>query len=224
MNKQTSDAQINANRRNGALSHGPVSPEGKAKTRMNALTHGFAGHTVVIPDHEMDSYARHFGSFKSEYKPVGPTEEFLCQSLADLTYSASQIRSVMTNRINTAGCRPIPNSNETHSPKTHHAMAQAFSAVELAPALGTLGTYEARKMRLFHTTRRELIQIQTERKAREKQELEEAAKLREADLKTRQPHENEWQPTENGFVCSITQIDQFIAARTRRDSLLNRVA
>jgi hypothetical protein len=216
----SSDAQINANRENAKHSTGP-SQEGRKKTRLNAVTHGYAGQTVVVPDHEVEAYNKHFASFRAEYQPVGPTEEFMVQSLADLTFSASQIRALTTNRIYLAGARPVHNTNETHSPETENAMAQAFSAKDLAPSINTLGIYEARKMRLFNTTRKELVSIQTERKAREQEELEEAATLREADKKRRQPHEKEWHPSENGFVCSIAEIDRYIFRQNRRNQLLN---
>jgi hypothetical protein len=51
--------------------------------------------------------------------------------------------------------------------------------------------------------------------------MEEAAKLRQADQKTRQPHEKEWHPSENGFVCSLAEIDRYIFRQNRRDQLLN---
>jgi hypothetical protein len=216
----SSDAQINANRENAKKSTGP-SQEGRKKTRMNATTHGYAGQTVVIPDHEVEAYRNHFDAFHAEYRPVGPTETFLVHSLADLSFGTSQIRTVATNRLYLAGARPVHNTNESHSPETENAMAQAFSAKDIAPSINTLGIYEARKMRLFTTTRKELLAIQTERKLREKEELEEAARLRQADQKTRQPHENEWHPSENGFVCSLAEIDRYIFRQNRRNQLLN---
>ena len=219
--KMSSDAQINANRENAKKSTGPTSHDGKKKSRMNAVTHGFAGQTVIIAEHEVEAYRNHFDAFHAEYRPVGPTETFLVHSLADLSFSASQIRTLSTNRLYLAGARPLPNPNATHTPETENAMGQAFSAVELAPCLNTLGIYESRKLRTFHSTRKELLAIQTERKLREKEEMEEAAKLRQADQKTRQPHEKEWHPSENGFVCSLAEIDRYIFRQNRRDQLLN---
>jgi hypothetical protein len=56
---------------------------------------------------------------------------------------------------------------------------------------------------MFQNTRKELAQIQTERKARQKQELAEAAEFRKHDKLTILPGEEEWHPSQNGFVCSL---------------------
>jgi hypothetical protein len=70
-------------------------------------------------------------------------------------------------------------------------------------------------MRLFTSTRKELVQAQTERKAREKAELELAMQMRRIDKATRLPEEAEWQPHENGFVYSLAEIDRKIALQDR---------
>ena len=88
-----SEAQLNANRENSKLSTGPKSPEGKAKLRLNPLTHGFAGQTVVIPDHQKEDYLKLFKSFRTEFNPQGPSEQFLVQSLAEISWSVQQIRA-----------------------------------------------------------------------------------------------------------------------------------
>jgi hypothetical protein len=45
--RMTSFRQIEANRRNARLSSGPVTEEGKKKSRQNALPHGLAAETVI---------------------------------------------------------------------------------------------------------------------------------------------------------------------------------
>ena len=44
-----SQEQLAANRANGQHSHGPVSPEGKAKVAQNAVTHGLASRNIFLP-------------------------------------------------------------------------------------------------------------------------------------------------------------------------------
>jgi hypothetical protein len=43
----TSLRQIEANRRNAALSTGPATEEGKKRSRRNALRHGFSAETII---------------------------------------------------------------------------------------------------------------------------------------------------------------------------------
>ena len=41
--------QLAANRANAQHSHGPISPEGKAKVAQNAVTHGLASRNIFLP-------------------------------------------------------------------------------------------------------------------------------------------------------------------------------
>jgi len=201
------EQQLRANQQNAQLSTGPKTSEGKHKVSMNSLKHGFAGQTVILQPHEIPAYEKHFEAFRKEYKPVGPTEEFLVQSLADLSFSVTQLRAVMTNRMTVIGLRAIPNDNDSHTEETATAVSRARSINDEGPSLDTLGRYEQRKMRQFHTTRKELVAIQAARKAEEKAALEEAATLRRADAT--------WRPEENGFVYSLAEIDRFIQLQQR---------
>ena len=57
----TSDARIAANRRNAQKSTGPKSDEGKARSRANALKHGFAGSGVAWPQEiqaQLDAFVK----------------------------------------------------------------------------------------------------------------------------------------------------------------------
>ncbi len=142
------------------------------------MIHGFSGHTCFIPDHEKEDYKRHFSSFRDDYKPKGRTEEFLVQSLAELSWSTQQIRAVSNNVMSLLGLRNDP----FHAPDDSMAynLAQAAHIGDRLKEINLLGIYEQRKLRLFNTTRKELLQVQAERKLAEKEELEPAAQLRKA--------------------------------------------
>jgi len=70
-----SPAQLTASRANGALSHGPVTPEGKAASSRNALKLGIYSEALIIPGEdpvELDGLA---AEYRDHYKPAGPEEE-----------------------------------------------------------------------------------------------------------------------------------------------------
>jgi hypothetical protein len=210
-----SQKQIDANRLNSQKSSGPRSFEGKRKVSMNPIKHGYCGQTVVVLEHEREAYNAHFQAFRDEYKPVGPTEQYMVQTLADHSWSSARIRSLVDDRITLAAIRHASPDDANASTEIESAMSQGIEMIRLAPSIATLGLYDQRKTRLFHTTRKELVQIQTERKAREKQELAEAAEFRKHDLLTILPGETEWHPSQNGFVCSLQEVDRYIVRQER---------
>jgi hypothetical protein len=76
-------AQIEAARRNGAKSRGPVSSEGKARSSRNALRHGLASpeHIILEGENEAAFAALHVGLI-DEFKPETMTEAQLVHRLA----------------------------------------------------------------------------------------------------------------------------------------------
>jgi hypothetical protein len=213
-----SEAQLRANRENAKKSTGPTSISGRQAVRLNSLTHGFSGHTVVIADHEMEAFARHLENFRAEYKPAGITEEVMVKSLADLSWATSQMSAQSTTIMTLLSSKPctIPGAPEG---EISYAISQAQNLESQIKTLNLLGIYEQRKTRLFNSTRRELAEIQATRKAKEQEEMTLAAALRKNDLETRQPDQPAWDPKENGFVYSIAQIDDFLTQGKRLDRL-----
>jgi hypothetical protein len=210
----TSEAQIAANQQNAQLSTGPKTEEGKKLTFLNARKHGFAGQIVVIPIHEAAAFDEHFKAFVTEYKPKGRTEEFLVQSLAEISWSVQQIRAQSTNLMTLAGQTHEP-TIDMGDPDANSALAVAGQLLENAKQINLLGIYEQRKMRNFKETRKELKEIQAERKEVQRKELIEASDFRKMELVNRKPGEPEWNPAEDGFVCSVAEIDAFLRRHKR---------
>ena len=192
-----SEAQLNANRENAKHSTGPKSETSKQKVRMNALKHGYSGHIVVIPDHEKEGFRQHLENYRAEYNPKGITEEVLVQSLCDISWSMQQMRAQSANIMAMIGSKPNDIRGERDA-ELDYALSQAVHVNDSLKNLNLLGIYENRKARLFNATRRELVQVQAERRAKEKAEREAA--------KAAQPVEHN--PTAaataatDGFVCS----------------------
>ena len=72
-----SPAQIEANRLNAALSSGPTSPEGKARSSRNHLKFGlFSTQNCVRPE-ETAEYTKLSKALWKDLNPVGPVEQML---------------------------------------------------------------------------------------------------------------------------------------------------
>ncbi len=77
-----SQAQIEASRRNGALSRGPVTEEGKARCQRNALRHGLAARKIVLLDEEEQSFREYHEAFVRDLRPRSALEETLIERIA----------------------------------------------------------------------------------------------------------------------------------------------
>jgi len=76
-------AQLEASRRNGARSRGPVTPEGKAQASRNALQHGLtAMHHLVLEDEAPQELADMTARFTAEVAPQSELEARLARRLA----------------------------------------------------------------------------------------------------------------------------------------------
>jgi hypothetical protein len=80
-----------ANRENAQLSTGPITEAGKAKSSLNAVKSGLTGRTVLLPTDDAAQYQTHVQSYEDHFKPIGPEEQALVQSLADTSWRLTRI-------------------------------------------------------------------------------------------------------------------------------------
>jgi hypothetical protein len=97
--KPISDARRAAARANGAKSHGPVTPEGKAKSALNAVTHGLTAGTVVLTTENREKYEALLASYRDEYDPQGQTENDLVDELAAAKWLHGRALSMITSLL-----------------------------------------------------------------------------------------------------------------------------
>ena len=78
-----SAAQIEASRRNGTRSHGPTTPEGKAKAARNSLRHGLRAQRFLLLEGEDLAAVDHlFTATRRSLAPADAAEEQLAESVA----------------------------------------------------------------------------------------------------------------------------------------------
>src|ERR1700739_2029808 len=92
----TSFRRIEANRRNARLSTGPVTEEGKRKSRQNALRHGLTAETVIDALEDAEDYAAFELAVTSDYDAQTSVERELVLRLASLLWRLRRATAIET--------------------------------------------------------------------------------------------------------------------------------
>ena len=77
----STEAQIEANRRNALKSTGPKTSEGKSLVRWNAMRHGIYSPVMLLPGEDKEAFDRLRQSYLELYKPSNQAEFFLVARL-----------------------------------------------------------------------------------------------------------------------------------------------
>ena len=88
------EAQINANRLNARKSTGPTSPEGKARSSLNALKSGIDAWSHIIPGEDPAELEALTAAFHNHYQPAGPTELSLVDTLVSTEWIQRRLRRI----------------------------------------------------------------------------------------------------------------------------------
>ena len=131
-------AQATASRANGALSHGPITEEGKSKSSQNALRHGMRSTAAVFPGEDPEKFARHQADYIECFRPVNQPERDLV-----LAMSAARWR---LNRLMALESQLLQESED------------------LGRALNTVARYEGQLNRTYNTAFKQLEVLQANRR------------------------------------------------------------
>ncbi len=77
-----SEKQIKANRENAKKSTGPKTPEGKARSSMNALKHGLTSERTILPWEDRVEWEDMLLGINESFKPQGKMEGLLTERIA----------------------------------------------------------------------------------------------------------------------------------------------
>ena len=88
--------QIEANRRNARLSTGPVTEEGKRRSRQNAVRHGLTAETVIGSLEDAEDYAAFEMAVTADYDAESAVERELVLRLASLLWRLRRATAIET--------------------------------------------------------------------------------------------------------------------------------
>src|SRR5580658_3691230 len=222
-----SEKQLEANRSNALLSHGPVTDAGRKRSSMNALRHGLTGQVTTMTDEDRAAHDKFSTSLIQDLAPKGAMETQLAQRIATDSWRLNRISAVEDNLfalgIHEHGGKLHLEHEQidaaltaaavfagTVRPYPRNGLAQTST---LGQQLQLLTLYEQRINRSLQKNLAILQQLQATRKAADEAAMKEAATL----LKLSEMRGIEYQPAKDGFVFSRDQIHAAIDRQYRLD-------
>src|SRR5436190_9260952 len=92
----TSFKQIEANRRNARHSTGPITQDGKQRSRCNAIRHGLTAETVITALEDADDYQAFEAAVTADYDAQSAVERELVLRLASLLWRLRRATTIET--------------------------------------------------------------------------------------------------------------------------------
>ena len=143
----TSLRQIEANRRNALKSTGPATPEGKQRSRCNAVRHGLTAETVIAVLENSEDYEAFEAAVISDYDAETATERELVLRLASVLWRLRRATGMETAIFDSVTEDSRSLFRKTDQPLNFdpkNAIAESFLRLAALPtfALDRLSRYE----------------------------------------------------------------------------------
>ena len=221
-NRNRNRAEIN--RANALHSTGPKTEAGKQAARLNASKHGLSGQLTLLPENENDPYHAFFQGMLADLKPIGQLETQIAHRIASDSWRLNQgdnwFNALLANRLNHAVENHVNDQTVEEEPVLAAHLAIAEAARHEAKTLDSFGRHAARLNRDIRANLKLLQDLQDRRRAEERETQFRAAahfqlhesKQTAAPAAARAPYN----PTDDGFVLSLSEIETFLSRETRR--------
>jgi hypothetical protein len=98
-NRPSSDRRIKSSRENGRKSHGPTTPEGKARSSVNGIRHGMLAHTVCLDLESKERFANLVDDLLAEFQPATKSEKDLVETAAVARWNQMRIWGIRSTDL-----------------------------------------------------------------------------------------------------------------------------
>jgi hypothetical protein len=206
----SSAAQIEANRKNVQHSQGATTEEGRKKSSLNAITHGFTGQKVFVTAEQKIAYEAHCAHYRKQYNPKTHEELDLMQQYADQQWTLHQISIQEMNVITLMNA-----TTEQHLEAGSDIDELNKATAPYYQQLKTISIYESRRRRAATATLAQFKELVEAREAA----VKEAAIVYTVLKMQNKPFNSE----EFGFVCSIVEIEAFLNRQGAHQEVKNYI-
>ena len=205
------EARLEANRRNAALSTGPRTEDGKNRSKLNAIRHGLTAQVIVMPQEDLVRYQTFCQGFFTDWTPVNTTEKQLVQTLIDTQWRLNRARA-HENSFFALGHFGTPADINPGDPEIHASLTAARMLLDRSRDFDNLSKHEQRLTRIFQSTLKLLRELQVERKQRESEEIQQAAD----NFQLHEMKQIPYNPRVDGFVLTNRDIATWLDRQERK--------
>jgi hypothetical protein len=159
-------------RANGAKSHGPATPAGRARSSQNALRHGLAVRdaalptvSVVLDDESPADFQRLLDSYLDEFAPTSPIEVELVETMVSARWRLRRLANIETTLLGNEMETTVDDihhffADVDREPTVEDHLAYAFKLLAGGASLHLLNRYEGTIGRSYARAFKQLQQLQ----------------------------------------------------------------
>jgi hypothetical protein len=152
----SSSRRINASRANGALSRGPITPQGKTRSSLNALDHGLTAQTVVLQCESQESFQTTLDNFLVRFQPVDTVELSLVHEMVAAAWRLQRVWDIEGRIFEMC-------VEGSRNPSDSAQLAKGFYNFAVGPQFNLMHRYESRLHMIFQRALNTLTMLQKAR-------------------------------------------------------------
>jgi hypothetical protein len=147
----SSDLKTQSARANGAKSHGPVTPEGRAISSRNSLSHGLSAQSVVLPAESSEDFQTLLDAHIHQFQPANHVETELVRVMVIARWRLRRILAIETSLLANELVRRAEDIEDEFSEMTgDERLAWVFQRLaDNGQSLALLARYEGTLGRAF---------------------------------------------------------------------------
>ena len=147
-----------ANRLNALKSTGPRTPEGKAKSALNALKHGLCSTAALLSNESEDLFNAHREGYIAHFAPTGTVQLDLVDQIVAASWRLRRALAMETAAYEREMVRRAPECEDFTEDVRLFTAIQSLTDNSRFPA--HLSRYESRIHRMYHRAMDTLTQLQ----------------------------------------------------------------
>jgi hypothetical protein len=122
----SSQRRIDSSRANGSKSHGPTTPEGKANSSNNRITHGLTANTVLLRHECPHKFQALIDEYMDEFQPQTASALDLVEELAIIKWRQLRVSGMLAATIDIEIDSQAEEVNRKYETPDHH-MREVFA-------------------------------------------------------------------------------------------------